>query len=314
MAKLPRMMNKQIGVLSPVDLRNMRMFRQVTDAGGITAAVERFDLEKTAVSRAIRALEERLDGVLCTRGPKGFALTEFGRQVYQAAAAVEDAVDRARIEINRAHRTLEGEVRLGLTDNCLTNPDAKISDAIEQFLQIAPSVRISTEILPADQLMQALRDREVHLAVAPMEHAGGDSFTAEPLFSELTRLYCCPQPDEIPPQFERLASRGYGVVVRRFRKSGAGLNSRQIKGAWTAEASGLEAVAILLNTGRCVGILPEHFVTGSRTRRPFVEVPGATHLRTKTLFCVAYEKERLVSQAVSAMRDCLVSMATWEMT
>ena len=145
----PRLLNpthRQIGALSTIDLRNMQIFRQVADAGGITAAVERFGIEKTAASRAVRALELRLDGSLCARGPKGFALTDYGREVYAAAAAMDDALDTARNLINRAHQTLEGEVRFGLCDNCLTNTDAKISDAIELFQRMAPSVRLSLSI------------------------------------------------------------------------------------------------------------------------------------------------------------------------
>lgn len=308
MARILRSSQRQIGVLSAVDLRNMRLFRQIADAGGITAAVERFGLEKSAVSRALRALEERLDGALCTRGPKGFALTAYGRQVYAAAATVEDAVDRARIQINSAHHNFEGEVRLGIADNCMTNEAAKISDAIEKFIQIAPAVRISAAIFPPDQLLQAIKDREIHLGIVSADHAG-DHLAADPIFIEEASLYCCPQEDETPPRLERLTARGYGVVLRRFTNEGPGRMSRQIAAAWTTEASGLEAVATLINTGRCVGFLPDHYVTGTRTRRPFVVVPGSEHLRATTVFSVAHEKDRIVSQAVAAMRDMLIDVA-----
>lgn len=308
----PRLLNpthRQIGALSTIDLRNMQMFRQVADAGGITAAVERFGIEKTAASRAVRALELRLDGSLCARGPKGFALTDYGREVYAAAAAMDDALDTARNLINRAHQTLEGEVRFGLCDNCLTNTDAKISDAIELFQRMAPSVRLSLSIYPPDQLVQAIGDREVHLGVTSAEHATGETLVGEPLFLEKTRLYCCPQPGEPAPHLHRLATRGYGVVVRRFTKEGPGRMSRRIAAAWTSEASGLEAVATLINTGRCVGLLPDHFVEGTRMRRPFIVVPGSDELITSTVFSVVHERDRIVSQAVSALRDVLIDVA-----
>ncbi len=309
MAKSSRARNRQIGPLSATDLRNMQLFRQIADAGGITAACDRFGVEKTAASRAVRALEQRLDGALCIRGPKGFALTEYGRQVYSSAAALDDALDRARMEIGHAQRTLEGEVRLGVTDNCLTNPNAKISDAIEQFMQIAPAVRISMAIFPADQLTLALRHREVHLGIVSADHAVNEHLSSEPIFIERTSLYCCPPEGEPPPHLERLSESGYGAVLRRFSHYGPGMMSRQIDAAWTVEASGIEAVATFVNTGRCVGILPDHYVRGTRTRRPFVVVPGAERLHTTAVFSIAFEKERLVSQAVSVLRECILDAA-----
>lgn len=300
--------NRQIGSLTAADIRDLRLFRQVADAGGITAAVERFDLDKTALSRAVSALEHRLDGTLCIRGPKGFALTAYGEQVYAATRGIEDALDTARSHINMAHRSLQGEVRLGITDSCITNEEAKISDAIELFMQMAPAVRLSVSIHPADQVAASIESRELHLGITPPEHAGA-IFEHEPIFAESFSLYCCPQEEETPPHLERLTARGYGVVRRRFRNTGHALTSRHIAAAWTVEASGVEAVATLLNTGRCVGFLPDHYVTGTRTRRPFMVVPGSEHLRISTIFSVISEKGRMVSQAVAALRNTLIDVA-----
>ncbi|MEI4488579.1 LysR family transcriptional regulator [Frigidibacter sp. MR17.14] len=308
MPKILPSMRRQIGALTELDIRNMRIFRQVADSGGLTPAVERFGLELSATSRAIRALEQRLDGVLCLRGPKGFSLTDYGREVYRAAAAIEDSVDQARNALSLAHRTYEGEVRLGIADNCLTNSDAKISDAIERFLRIAPAVRVSVAILPPDALVAAIRERELHIGIVSTELADA-GLEAAPLFIERARLYCCPQPDETPPHLERLTARGYGIVLRRFRREGPAEASRAIAAAWAAEASGLEAVATLINTGRCVGFLPDHYVSGTRTRRPFVPVPGAEHLLIETVFCAVTDRTRASSQAVAAMLGMLVDVA-----
>ncbi|MCB8877040.1 LysR family transcriptional regulator [Acidisoma silvae] len=299
---------RQIGGLAAGDIRDMRLFRQIADAGGITAAVERFDLEKTALSRAVSALEQRLDGTLCIRGPKGFSLTPYGQEVYAAICGIEDALDTARARINGAYRDFQGEVRLGITDSCLTNEDAKISDAIEVFMQMAPAVRLSVSIHPPDQLAAALESRELHLGIVSADHSG-PALASTPIFTETANLYCCPRADETPPQLAQLSGRGYGVVLRRFRNVGPALSSRHIAAAWTVEASGLEAVATLLNTGRCVGFMPDHYVTGTRTRRPFVIVPGSDALRLVTVFSVLTEKGRIVSQAVAALRDTLIKTA-----
>lgn len=301
-------MRKRVGALTEHDIRHLRVFRQVTDAGGVTAAVDRFGLELTAVSRSLRALEDRLDGVLCLRGPKGFSLTDYGRQVYRAAASIEDAVEDARSAIGVAHQGFEGEVRLGVADNCLTNAEAKISDAIELFLEIAPSVRIALSILPTDQLLGAIRQREVHIGIVPTD-ASDRGLVSTRLFVERASLYCCPRPNETPPHLDRLTARGYGMVVRRFTRDGPTRLSREIPAAWQVEASGIEAVATMINTGRCVGFLPDHYVTGTRMRRPFMRVPGAEHLSSDTEFSVVTDRDRSVSRAVAALKGLLVDVA-----
>ncbi|WP_157374362.1 LysR family transcriptional regulator [Salipiger sp. CCB-MM3] len=295
-----------IGNLSEADLKNMRIFRRVADAGGVTAAAELHGAEKSTYSRSLKALEERLDGALCERGPNGFRLTEYGRRVYSAATSLEDALGNVRTEINGARKRLTGAISLGVADNMLTNPAAKISDALEVFFQRAPAVSVSLSILPPDQLAQALADRKVHLAVIGATNLE-PNMTATRLFEEDYALYCCPQPGQHPPHLNTLRSRGVGVVHRNFSGPGPSADSRKITAAWIVLASGLEAVATYINTGRCVGFMPRHYVEGIRTRRPFVEVPGSEHLRRKTEFVVAQETGRTKSHPMILMSDILKS-------
>ena len=271
-------------------------------------AVARDGLEKSSVSRAIRDLEKRVDGVICERGPGGFRVTDYGRAVYSAAIIVDDSVEAARQQINAAHNTYEGEVRLGISDNCLTNPSAKISDAIELFISSAPAVKLSVSIHPPDRLASAVIDRRVHLGIMTYDLLGS-GFSHEPLFLEEFRLWCCPHDGETPPHLDKLAARGFGIVQRNFETAGPSEQSLKIKAAWAAHASGIEAVATLINTGRCVGFLPVHYVLGTRTRRPFVEVPGSAGISTPSVFCVVNERARPMTQAVRAMHDALVGVA-----
>ncbi|WP_095588199.1 LysR family transcriptional regulator [Actibacterium ureilyticum] len=296
-----------IGNLSEADLKNMRIFRRVADAGGVTAAADLNGAEKSTYSRALKALEDRLDGALCERGPHGFHLTEYGRRVYSAATSLEDALGNVRTEINGARKSLTGALSLGVADNMLTNPAAKISDALEAFFQRAPAVSVSLSIYPPDQLAQVLADRRVHLAVIGAKNLER-SMTATPLFDEEYALYCCPHPGQHPPHIDTLRSRGIGVVHRNFSGPGPSEDSLRITAAWSVLASGIEAVATYINTGRCVGFLPRHYVEGIRTRRPFVEVPGSESMRRQTTFVVAQETARTKSHPMILMSDILKSV------
>ena len=303
-----KLSQRLIGDLAEVDLRNLRMFRAVAEAGGISSAAAQRGIEKSVVSRAIQALESRLDGTVCERGPRGFRMTEYGQAVYAAATTVDDAIDRARDEINAAHNRYEGEVRLVVADSCLTNTQAKISDALELFLSHAPDVRLSVSIDPPDRLMAALAERRAHLGIVAFD-PGRKGVEQQPLFLEDYRLWCCPPAGEDAPHLESLATYGYGIVRRTFSHAGPSEQSLRVEASWVAHASGIEAVATLINTGRCVGFLPTHYVTGTQTRRPFTEVHGAERLRAVSVFCVASERARPMSQAVRVMREALLRVA-----
>jgi hypothetical protein len=60
------------------DLRSLRVFCNVAEAGGLAAAERVLLMSKASISRHVREVEERLGVRLCERGPAGFRLTPEG--------------------------------------------------------------------------------------------------------------------------------------------------------------------------------------------------------------------------------------------
>ncbi len=294
--------------LSEADLRNMRVFRAVATCGGLTRAEPALGMERTTISRHVKALEERLGAVLCQRGPRGFELTDFGAAVHAAAQALEDAIENARTEINGARKRIVGELRLGIADTCLTNPQARISEAVELFQDQAPEVDLNLSIHPPDRLATALTERRLHLGIVAESSVDPGRFVAQPIFEEAYRLYVCPEEGRGAPHISQLRSRGVGVVRRNFSSPGPALASMAIETDRVVHASGVEAVATLVSTGRYAGFLPTHFVDATRMRRPFVEVPGAEPLAAVSRFLVAAERGRAQTYAMQLMRETLVAV------
>ena len=58
---------------------NLRTFVTVAETGSFTAAAERLDIAKSAVSRRISDLEERLGAQLITRTTRRLNLTQTGQ-------------------------------------------------------------------------------------------------------------------------------------------------------------------------------------------------------------------------------------------
>ena len=61
--------------LSDLDLRLIRVFLSVLDAGGISAAQTALNVSQSTISTQLATLETRLGFRLCERGRAGFRLT-----------------------------------------------------------------------------------------------------------------------------------------------------------------------------------------------------------------------------------------------
>jgi DNA-binding transcriptional LysR family regulator len=85
-----------LGQVSDVDIRLLRVFRSVVEAGGVSAAELELNIGRSAISRHLKDLETRLNVVLCRRGRGGFALTDEGRHVYEATLQVLTEIFRWR--------------------------------------------------------------------------------------------------------------------------------------------------------------------------------------------------------------------------
>jgi len=297
----------QLNALNEIDMRNMRIFRQIVDAGGVASASQSFGAEKSTFSRALKALEERLSAQLCFRGPGGFSLTEFGVVVYETSVTLDEAISSARARLNGTREALSGKLTLGISDNLISNVDAKLSDSLEMLFKLAPEVMVTVSILAPDHLADALEEDRVDIAIIAQKHLDS-GFLLTPLFFEKFKLFSAvPDGHTQPYHYASLAENGVGTIHRTFTRPGVSAESLKLKGAWTAKASGLEAVATLINTGRCVGFLPTHYIRSIPMRRPIKEVPGAEHLRHALLSGAVTKRNTRRSMQAQLMLDILNS-------
>jgi DNA-binding transcriptional LysR family regulator len=289
-----------ISSLSENDLRLMRIFRVVAESGGLTAAELRLNMERSTISRHVKALEHRLGGCLCLRGPTGFELTDFGHTVLAAAVAACDVLDRVRDDLNLARNVLTGDLVIGIADNCLSNPACRVSDAMAQLAEEAPAVRIHVVVHPPADLAREVAARQLHLCINGALQRDED-FVRHPLFREEFRLYARRRSEPLP-QFENLAHAGYGIVTRVGEMHSEELVTL-LPQARRSVALGLEAVVGLIAGGRNVGLLPTHYAALIEPFCPLDVVPGSGRVSYDSPFFLNYERSRPLSAPSRRFRD-----------
>lgn len=93
---------------------DMQMVVSVVEAGSISAAAERLNLAKSAVSRRLAELEARLGTSLFHRTTRRLNLTDSGRAYYARCVTILADVDEAESAVSQAHCALKGMLKIAL--------------------------------------------------------------------------------------------------------------------------------------------------------------------------------------------------------
>jgi DNA-binding transcriptional LysR family regulator len=93
---------------------DIQAFIAVVDAGSFTAAAERLGSAKSAVSRRVSALEERLGVQLLHRTTRVQSLTQTGRSFYEHGTRILADLEEAEAAVQQEHGELRGTLRLAL--------------------------------------------------------------------------------------------------------------------------------------------------------------------------------------------------------
>jgi DNA-binding transcriptional LysR family regulator len=123
--------------------RNLEAFIAVVEAGSFTAAAERLDIAKSAVSRRVTALEERLGVQLLRRTTRRLSLTETGKSYYEHSARILADLDEAEAAVAQQHGELRGNLRVALP---LSFGSRHMYEPIAEFTRRHPRVTFDLDL------------------------------------------------------------------------------------------------------------------------------------------------------------------------
>jgi DNA-binding transcriptional LysR family regulator len=292
------------GALADTDLRLLRVFRAVVDAGGFQAAEVALNKGRSAISMDITALEQRLGLRLCLRGRAGFALTDAGQVVYAAALRLFNDVERFRDHVAAAANRLTGRVALLVVDNIVSVAAGPLTRALGSFARRHPDVRLDLGSAPAATVQRAVLDGEADLGVSvvprPMEQ-----LALVPLFRETLLLYC----GRANPLFDAPDPVADSVRAQRLVQPSVAddpsFAESLLAFAPGARADTLDARVLLILSGAFVGFLPPHYARAWADRGELRELLPDTFRGDNTFFMVARSGATL-GAAAAALRTTIL--------
>jgi DNA-binding transcriptional LysR family regulator len=145
-----------------VDLTDLRLFRDVAEAGSITAGAARSHLALAAASTRIRRLEDDIGAALFTRSRSGVVLTAAGRALLAHARSMLAGAERLAEDLKAYGAGLAGEVRLLSNTNALTE---FLPEALAGFLAANPGVSIDLEERLSDEIAQLVAEGAADIGI-----------------------------------------------------------------------------------------------------------------------------------------------------
>lgn len=124
-------------------LDEIQTFIEVVNAGSITKAAERLGIVKSAVSRRLTELEERLQARLLVRSTSGLSVTETGKAFFERAATILSDLDEAELTVTDASANLFGTIRMSAPVS-LTN--LVLMPHLSEFLRQHPGLTLDMSL------------------------------------------------------------------------------------------------------------------------------------------------------------------------
>ena len=163
-----------------VDIKRLRVFVAIAQAGSFTGAAERMNMAQPWVSVQMKQLEESLSLVLLDRS-KGtlVKLTEDGERLLEIAKRLLNACSDATREIDVIRHRSEGRLVLGVDPITLYIPGR--NELVKHFMERYPETQLSLISEPPSELFDGLVSRRYDLILTSCP-APKDNLDVLPLY------------------------------------------------------------------------------------------------------------------------------------
>jgi LysR family nitrogen assimilation transcriptional regulator len=162
-----------------MDIRKLRYFAEVAQAGSFVAAARRLHVSQPALSTRIRELEEECGAKLLVRGSRGVVLTEIGESLYAEARNVLAALARAEA-VAKAESGRSKRLALGASS---TPRSTIVPELLKLYYEEEPNCQCSFSEVTWRNAAGKLLSGEIDAALC-YEAVPSDGIEVYPLYRE----------------------------------------------------------------------------------------------------------------------------------
>ncbi len=157
--------------MRPLQIRWIEVFRAVAISGTTTNAAELLNLDQSAVSRHITALEGQLGLRLFDRSQRKLRLTQEGKTLLSEACNTLDSLDRFRRVAEEIRQMKRGHLHI-LAGQNLAN--GLLPEAMAAFRAEAPAITISMDVIARRETAAKMESQQFDLAIIALPFAYPD--------------------------------------------------------------------------------------------------------------------------------------------
>ncbi len=283
-----------------LDSRQLQAFAALARRGSFTLAAKDLFLTQSAVSHAIKALEEDVGCRLLDRMGRRVLLTQAGEQFLRHTEKILREMEAARAGLDTLTRWGHGRLRVGASTTACQHI---LPTVLREFRQSYPKCVIRIEPGDHGQQLELLRGGHIDLAIVlePPGGSGGE-FTFVPLFHDelcfvVAPLHPWAKLDGAPREsIEAETLVLYNKTSQTFRLVSEYFREEKITLTNFIELGSMEAIKELVKIGIGAGVLAPWIARQELESGSLVSLPlGARKLRRR--WGVAHLKGRRLALA-----------------
>ncbi|MFT7439350.1 LysR family transcriptional regulator [Loktanella salsilacus] len=168
-----------------MDFNQLTYFVATADTGQVSRAANQLAISQSAITSAIRRLEDELGAKLFHRTHTGMELTNAGRELARSARDILDRVEEARY-LSHDHAAINGTISIAAT---YTVMGYFLPYHLERLRRLFPGLKIQLRELPRESIEEDLLTGRLDMALvltSNLEHPELERLT---LFRSARRLW-----------------------------------------------------------------------------------------------------------------------------
>ncbi len=126
-----------------MDLNSMAVFARVVEENGFTQAALRLGMSKSAVSKSVSQLEDRVGARLLQRTTRRISLTDVGAAFYERCARILAEAEEAELAVSRLQTAPRGTLRISAP---MSFGRSHLAPAVAEFLCQYSELRIDMQL------------------------------------------------------------------------------------------------------------------------------------------------------------------------